>query len=282
MITENQKVDIHRIAGMNYYYRNYSRKYMLNAIKNNGIQNIELWTCPQHYFVSNDERENTKILQKDIQKLGLNIICITPQQGNPNPFNLAAKGKKLIEGTFNYFKNIIKTASELNVKYVSINPGWDYYDEPITSTWKRSIDMCKRIAKYAQSYGVGLVLEALQPNESHLVNSIGDLYRYLSDVGHKNIFVNIDLGAMARSHETIEQYFYVLGDNIRHCHFVDGDPVGHKAWGCGTRNPGKDFEIFNKYDYKGYFTFEFARSTYFEDPKVIEENAILNLKPYFL
>lgn len=282
MVTRNYKINSNRIAGMNYYYRNYSRDYMLKAIKNNGIQNIELWTCPQHYFVNNSGREDISTLKKSIQETGLKIICITPQQGNPNPFNLAARGENLIENTFYYFKNIIETAYELDVKYISINPGWDYYDEPISVAWNRSVNMCKRIAEYASDYRINFVVEALQPEESHIVSSISDLYKYLDNVGNSNVFINIDLGAMARNQETIEQYFHVFTDKIRHCHFVDGDPIGHLAWGDGVRNPGKDFEIFNEFNYKGYFSFEFAQSRDFRNPKLVEEKAMLNLKSYFL
>lgn len=281
-MSEKGLIQNNRIAGMNYYYRNFSLNYALQSMRKNGLKNIELWTCPQHYRISDEYRDSTKRISEEINRVGMNVVCITPQQGNPNAFNLSAKGELLIKGTWKYFKNIIDTADELGAQLVAVNPGWDYFDESQIEAWKRSIEMCKKVAEYANAKDIDIVVEALQPDESHLVNSIIDLYQYLNDVNHENVYVNLDVGAMARNNETIEQYFLTFGNRIKHCHFVDGDPVGHRYWGDGNRNPKTDFLTFNEYKYKGYFSFEFAQNQYFKQPGLIEKEALSNLNQFLI
>lgn len=41
----------------------------------------------------------------------------------------------------------------------------------------------------------------------------------------------VDTCAMGVANETLEDWFTVFGDDIRHMHFVDGNPYGHLIWG---------------------------------------------------
>ncbi|WEV37409.1 sugar phosphate isomerase/epimerase family protein [Lactobacillus sp. ESL0677] len=276
----NNKISKTRLSAMNYYYRNFSLDYFLDSVSQDGLTNIELWTSPQHFWIEKDGHQDVKELKRKVAAHHLQIICLTPQQSNPNPYNLAAKDERLRKGSFGYFKNLIDSAVELNVHLVALNSGWDFYDENPAEAWDRSVAMLKKVADYAKDREVKIAIEALQPDESHLVNSIVDLKHYLKDVNKDNVGVNLDLGAMARNYETIAQYFESLGEKIIHCHFVDGNPVGHRCWGEGERNPGEDFNVFNYYGYQGYFTFEFGQSKYFLNPAETERKALRFLNPF--
>lgn len=276
----NNKIEKSRLAAMNYYYRNYSFEYFLDSVCENGLTKIELWTSPQHFWIEDKGHQPVYQIKKSVAEHNLKIICLTPQQSNPNFYNLAAKDKHLREGSINYFKNLIDASAELGVHMIALNSGWDFYDENPKSAWNRSVEMMKIVAEYAANSQIKIAIEALQPDESHLVNSIVDLKMYLEDVNESNVGVNIDLGAMARNRETISQYFATFGSKIIHCHFVDGNPTGHRCWGEGDRNPGNDIEIFNKNDYKGNFTFEFGQAEYFLKPSEVERKSLAFLKPF--
>lgn len=275
----NDKIKRSRLSAMNYYYRNYSFNYFLDSVCENEFSNIELWTSPQHFWIENIGHQKVTSINKLLRDHHLKVICLTPQQSNPNPYNLAAKGTSLREKSLNYFKNLIDASSELGVHMVALNSGWDYYDEDPKEAWERSVEMMRVVAEYAASNQIKIAVEALQPEESHLVNSIVDLKLYLECVNESNVGVNIDLGAMARNKETISQYFEAFGSKVIHCHFVDGNPVGHKCWGEGTRNPIDDIRIFNKFHYLGNFTFEFGQPQYFLNPAETEQKALNFLKP---
>ncbi|KAF1300591.1 MULTISPECIES: sugar phosphate isomerase/epimerase family protein [Enterococcus] len=271
-------IDKSKFSGMNYYYRNYPIEYFFQSLKENEIENFELWTCTHHFEIDNLHYQNVKDFKKKFVSNELNIICLTPEQSNPKPYSLAAKTPELINKARNYFKNAIDAANELESPIVSMNSGWDFYSENPSEAWKRSTDLMRELVEYAELRGVKMTLEALQPEESHLVNTINELVAYLKVVDHPNLFINLDLGAMARSHETINQYFETFKERIIHCHFVDGNPTGHLAWGDGTRNMESDLREFEKNSYQGYFTFEFANSTYFLNPKAVDKNVMNAIK----
>lgn len=265
---------MNRFAGMNYYYRYYPIDYFFESLKKNQLTCFELWTCAQHFDLSDASYQETGLFKKKMTQLDLKAICLTPEQSNPKPYNLASKDPFLKNKTQSYLKNAVRAANELEIPMLSLNTGWDFYSENPYEAWQRSTEMMNTIASFAEVNGVKIVCEALQPNESHLVNTINDMCLYLDQVNHENVFVNIDLGAMARAYETIQQYFETFGKRIRHCHFVDGKPTGHLAWGNGNRDVVTDLVNFIKNDYNGYFTFEFANPAYFLQPFETDKGAL--------
>ena len=62
-----------------------------------------------------------------------------------------------------------------------------------------------------------LVLEALQPVESMIVNSAADTKRMIEAVDHPALKACLDLGAMAVAGDTIDDYFDLLGDDVATC-----------------------------------------------------------------
>lgn len=267
-----------RMAGMNYYYRYYPIDYFFEALEKNQLKQFELWTCTHHFELSDIKYQATKEFKQKMAGHGVKAICLTPEQSNPKPYNLAAKEVHLQDKTRDYLKNAVRAANELEIPLLSLNSGWDFYSEDPHEAWLRSAEMMHEIAGFAEEHGVKVVFEALQPDESHLVNSIHDMQLYLNEVAHDNVFVNIDFGAMARANETIDQYFKAFGQRIRHCHFVDGDPTGHLAWGQGTRDVKTDLTHLLSNDYKGYFTFEFANSAYFKQPFETDQQALAYIR----
>ena len=126
--------------------------------------------------------------------------------------------------------------------------------------------MMKRITDYAKQRNVILALEALQPEESRLVNTIQDIQRYRNEVGSSCLKVCIDFGAMARMGHTPWEYFEAFGSDIVHIHFVDGNPTGHLAWGDGSRDMKADLAVLEEYGYPGYLSLETATQRYYEKP----------------
>ena len=118
--------------------------------------------------------------------------------------------------------------------------GASYYDESKEDAWNRSVEMMRKVCDYAKANDILVAIEALQPDESVLVNSVEQLKAYLDAVNHPQLKVCIDFGAMARVNNTIQDYFDAFGKDVIHTHFVDGKPTGHLAWSDGTRDLKQD------------------------------------------
>lgn len=263
-----------RLCAMNCHYRFYELEEFFRHAHINGIKYVELWTGPMHFFVDYKQHDDVEILKLLSEKYKIKIIGLCPEQTNPKPNNIAVKSVIGKQNVYKYYKQIIDIADKIGCKQVLVTSGWAYYNEPIEDAWNRSVSMMKRIAEYSKKKDIMLVLEALQIDESLLVNSVNDIKRYREDVNSGNLKVCIDFGAMSRAQNTIEEYFETFGDDVRHIHFVDGKPTGHLAWSDGDRDLEKDLNDLQRYNYNGFLSLETATQRYYEKPWIAEEKTI--------
>ncbi len=266
-----------RIAGMNCHYRYYTLEDFFQRLEQNGIHRAELWTCASHFRLDEHGWQNTGPIKARAQSHGVEIICLTPEQNNPKPYNLAARDPELIKMTHNYFRNAICVAQELGCSMVEVSSGWSFYSEPVKEGWKRSVTMLHTLAEEAASRGVTLVMETLLPRETRLVNTLESQKQMLQEVDSRGLKINLDLGSMAVAGETIQQWFDAFGQDLIHCHFVDGCPAGHLAWGAGERNPGADLDVFRRNSYAGYFSLELLAVDYYEKPWDADRQSLCTL-----
>lgn len=266
------------ICSMNIHYRFYDLNYFFESCTANEIKYIELWLCPQHIYLDDDGWIQDLSEIKDIVKeKRLTICCICPEQNNPKPYNMAARSPFLIEKSMNYFKRVVDIAYEFQTEKILLTGGWAYFDEDVEVAWKRSVTHMKIIADYANTKGIDIVVEPLQPHESRIVNTLSKMKKYLMDVDKKNLFVAIDIGAIAKANETVEEWFAVFGNKIKHIHFVDGNPTGHLPIGKGTRNIDEDLKVLKKENYNGALSFEFASSISFENPCQMDKESKIKI-----
>ena len=273
-------VTMDRIAGMNCHYRFYTLEDFFAGLQRNGITHAELWSCASHFRLGESSWQDTKEVKRLAAQYGITIICLTPEQNNPKPYNLATRDPELKKRTHSYFNNAIRAASELNCALISVSSGWSFFSEPTEDAWQRAVAMLHDLAEEAHRCGVTLAMESLLPRETRLVRTLKEEQQMLAEVDSAGLKVNLDTGSMAVAGETIQQWFDVFGKEIVHCHFVDGRPSGHLAWGEGTRDPGKDLADFAKNNYHGYFTLELLSQDYYEKPWKAEEKSLQTLRPW--
>ena len=257
------------LSGMNCHYRYYDLEFCFKKLKETGFQKMELWTGPMHFYVDYRTNEDTEKLKLLSEKYGIDIIAICPEQTNPKPNNIAAASRQ--DDIFNYYQRIIDIAEKCKSEKVTITSGWAYRNENLDQAYERSLEMIRKIARYAALKGIYLVMEALQPEESILVNTSQDLRKYIDQVGESNLKVCIDFGAMARMGETIDDYFENCMGLIEHVHFVDGNPTGHLAYTDGDRDIVADLKALRYHGYKGYLSCESVASRYYEKPWIADE-----------
>jgi len=257
------------LSGMNCHYRYYDLEFCFKKLKETGFQKMELWTGPMHFYVDYRTNEDTEKLKLLSEKYGIDIIAICPEQTNPKPNNIAAAYRQ--DDILNYYQRIIDIAEKCKSEKVTVTSGWAYRNENLDQAYERSLEMIRKIARYAALKGIYLVMEALQPEESILVNTSQDLRKYIDQVGESNLKVCIDFGAMARMGETIDDYFENCMGLIEHVHFVDGNPTGHLAYTDGDRDIVADLKALRYHGYKGYLSCESVASRYYEKPWIADE-----------
>lgn len=252
---------------MNINHRYYSIETFFKAAGEAGYRNIELWTGSMHLYVDCHEHDSVDKIRDLAAQYGIKIVCVCPEQNNPKPWNVAVRGEAGQKRILSYFKNVIDVAVELGVPQILVTSGWAYLDESAEDAWARSVAMLRSVCDYADTRGIRVALEALQPSESVLVNTAQDVARILEAVDRPNCKACIDFGAMEVAGDTIDGYFEVLGDKIVHTHFVDvGGGTTHLAWGDGERDMRADLEALMRHGYTGYVSAETCDGRYYQDP----------------
>lgn len=264
---------------MNCHHRFYELKDFFAASKENGYENVEIWTGPQHFFMDHNGYENVDKLLRLEEKYNIKIIGICPEQTNPKPNNMAAKDREMQKRVLAYFKNAVDVACKFEANQVVVTSGWGFLNEQREEVYKRSVQMLRKVSDYAFEKNMTLAIEALQPDESMLVHTAEEMKQLIDDVDSPALKVCIDTGAMVRAKDTIDDYFKIFGDRIVHAHFVDVDEdhfTTHLAWGDGTRNMKEELEAFRRNGYKGILSVECVNGRYFENPKVADKQSMKN------
>ena len=261
-----------RLCGMNSHYRFYSFERFFQEMNRLGIKNVEIWTGPMHFYVDYNKNQSVEQLKEYAKKYDVKIIGICPEQTNPKPNNVASPSRQ--EDVYAYYCRMVDIAKEVNAQHILITTGWAYYDESKEDAWNRSVEMMRKVCDYAKANDILVAIEALQPDESVLVNSVEQLKAYLDAVNHPQLKVCIDFGAMARVNNTIQDYFDAFGKDVIHTHFVYGKPTGHLAWSDGTRDLKQDLLDLEANGHHGYLSLETATSRYYEKPWTAEEKTI--------
>ncbi|MDO4605162.1 MAG: TIM barrel protein [Helcococcus sp.] len=269
---------IFNISAMNCHYRFYTLESFFRYISKIGFKYAEIWTSPQHFFVDYSQNDDINILKELSNKYNIKIHCICPEQTNPKPHNIASMNPNIIERTLKYYKRIIDIAYGVGADKIVTTSGWGFFDKDKEDTWKYSVEMQRKICKYAYNKNIKVCVEALQPIETNLVNNTKDLKKYLKDVNHCNLYICIDIGAMAKAGENISDYFNTFGEKIAHVHFVDGNPTGHLAIGDGNRNYLEDVKLLEDNKYTEYISLEIASNRYYEKPFIADEKSLKNIR----
>ncbi|MFM2488559.1 sugar phosphate isomerase/epimerase family protein [Enterococcus avium] len=177
-----------------------------------------------------------------------------------------------MEYSQSYFEKVIDLASIVESKLVLITPGWNYYDETPEEARSRSVRMLRELCEYAETKGVTLALESIWNKSSLIGDTISKINEIKERVNMNNLKLAIDLGAINSAGESVNEWFDSFGEDIVHCHFVDGTPVGHMPWGLGNLDMKEILQTFSENGYEGGFSMEYVDSRSFINPGKWDSN----------
>ena len=253
-----------QIAGMNQHYRHYRYEAYLESMCACGITSLEMWCGSPHFLLDSNGYSDCGRYRRMAEERGLRYVSLTSPSMQWQ-YQLAAASPEQRRKSLRYFANGVHAAAELGCKVMAINSGWGYANEPREDAFARSAEMIANVADTAREDGVLLALETLQPMESNLVLTIADARKLVSMVSHPSVKLMIDNVAVGVAGETPEQWFAEFGNDIVHCHFIDGAPSGHMAWGDGEYPLEKTLAAFADHGYEGILTAELG-GRYLNDP----------------
>lgn len=273
-----------QVAAMNQHYRSWSFPYFLQQQQKLGIESLELWLGPPHFYLDRLRYEDCKRIRKIIKEYGITLVSVT-SSSFAWQFQYASPDRETYEKGKDYFKNGIKAAAELGAKIMTVNSGWGYTQETEKEQFLRTVETLGELAETAGEQGMILALESLTSLESHIGNNLEKVKKIWETVNHKNLEIMVDTVAMGYQNETLEDWFHAFGEHMVHMHFIDMDQDGwtddHLVWGDGGFHLDRMIETLKKYSYQGYLVQEIAADRYKMDPAEADRRGINKLRKYF-
>ncbi|MBQ3267551.1 MAG: TIM barrel protein [Atopobiaceae bacterium] len=269
-----------QVAGMNIHYLYYSLEYFLDTQAELGFESIELWGGAPHFYLTPESNEDVAAVRRKLDERGLTIRCFTPENCTYQ-YQFAAQTPLLFEKSLQYFSRGLEVAAELGSPLMQCNSGWGFWNEDREEAWKRSREMLRKLSERAEELGVTLVMESLRRAESQLVNTLADAKRMFDEVDHPNFKILLDTVPMSIEGETVQDWFDVFGDNIRHMHFVDCNPYGHLVWGDGNRDLEAWCKALADNGYDGFLGQEITDGKYYDDPREADRQNMEHYKRVF-
>ncbi|MGN8895702.1 sugar phosphate isomerase/epimerase family protein [Flavonifractor sp. HCP28S3_F3] len=261
------KVSLDRYAVMGVSYLQYSFSAFLDSMAACGFRHLDFWGGAPHYCRLDWPNQlaaehQLARLRKEIEARGMDVVMYTPETLS-YPFSLASPEKPIRKRTEAYFAAACQDALALGVNRLFLTSGSAPRDLSRADSWCRMLESVARIAETARSMGVSLVVEALQPYESNLLNSLSDMEQLLAEVDSPALQVCLDVVAMATAGETMEDWLDRLGRQICWVHFADSN---HQVPGEGSLPLNHWLTLLHQRNYQAYIDLEINDSMYWENP----------------
>ena len=139
-----RKLEWNQFGIMNMNYLFYTLDYFLDAARDMGMQNINLWTANPHVHLDDATDDEFRAIGKKISDRGLHCFCVCPEQV-VYPFNIAAEDEMIRSRSIASLKRAIDLCEILDTPLLHLCPGWGFYDQP--DGLKRAWDLAGRLRR---------------------------------------------------------------------------------------------------------------------------------------
>ena len=131
-----------QLAVMNISHRYFDLEEFFSSASASGYTCCELWTGAMHLYVDCHGYDSLEQVRELSQRYGVRIVGLCPEQNNPKPWNIAARGNEARARTLAYFKNVVDIAAELGAEQVMVSSGWAFLNEPIEAVDHPALKAC--------------------------------------------------------------------------------------------------------------------------------------------
>ena len=276
-----RKITMNDFAAMTVSYQQYSFDYVLNSLQKIGIRNIDFWGGTPHFchrdYSDKEAEAFLKQLRQKAEDRGMRFVIYTPET-LAYPFSIADPNTRTVERTIDFFRTSMDDALTLGTDRLFINTGTGLRDHPVEQSMEICINAIRKICDDAESKGITMMLEQLQPYESNICTDINAIKKIVDAVDSPNLKICVDLVAMDVAKENLEMYYDTFGeDKIGFIHFSDAH---HEICGTGDLPLKEYIETLQKHDYDSIVDLEINDSIYWFDPHDAHKRTVDHLKTF--
>ncbi len=138
------------------------------------------------------------------------------------------------------FIDLAKTWGAKNILLVLGEYIWQQEVIPPSEQWRFGLETCRELGDYAGKKGIDIALE-LEPFRLSLLNSVGEMLRFVNECDHPRVRANIDVSHLVLSDTSPAELKKLKGKAI-HVHLSDCDGKVH-----GDLPPGRGVVKFAPY-----------------------------------
>ena len=268
-----------QLANMNIVYTRNTFEYFLESTAELGFENFEFYCNIPHFSAVYKSTQNIALIRSQIEKSGLRMICMTPEQAM-SCFNQCASDPVSRKYSVEYYKRYMYAAAELGAPMLLTGIGSGFFDAPMEESWKRGFELADELLDIADENGIKICWEIGCPNVTPLLNGVESCKKVLKRLDRDSSGLCIDTCPVCYNNETLKDYFDAFGEKVFHIHFNDGDPDTFVAWGDGSQPIEQHLNDLANADYKGALTFEIADMAYINDPHAAVKRGLMYVSKY--
>ena len=180
-----------------------------------GTRNIELADSGHHAL-------NPKLVER-LQELRASYDLSYSIHAPYADTNLAADDDLIREWILKRIRASIRFGSELDAACVVVHPGWTTATDRFMKgrAWDLNLRSLNWLLRYAEEYGVDLLIENVPDSMSYLLVSVEDFELFYEEMPYE-IGMVLDV-AHANLRGEVGEFMRRFGDRIRHVHVSDND-----------------------------------------------------------
>jgi len=114
---------------------------------------------------------------------------------------------------------------------------------------QRAVEAVQRLAEYARTQGVSLLVEPINRYETRFINTVQEALQFMTDVGAENVRVLADTFHMNIEEASMGDALRLAGKRLGYMHLVDSN---RKAAGQGHTNFTELAAVLRQIGYSGY------------------------------
>jgi len=200
----------------------YTLEETIRRVKKIGYDAIEIGVASPHVFPQTLSPQRRKDLGQMLKDSELELAAMLPAHGGGPGNNVASPIPEERKWAIDNYKDTVRLTADWGGNRLICLPGWFIFGTTYRQAWDWARDAIQEIARYAQDFGVDIVIEPT-PEDSNIVNTCDNTIDMMKDVGEANVKLMFDAHHVLAEKEVMSDYAYAMGKDLVHIHASDND-----------------------------------------------------------
>lgn len=270
------------LLGSNAQYFRYPFSDFVKAMVKENINSVDITLLAPHIYIDSFEILDPCHVVETLHIHGISVTAVTPL---PYRYSICAgAGTMQREKTLGYYKQCILFAHIARAEFMLLTASGADFDIPHKILLDNAAEMLSLLSTFAEECGVTLLLGTVMGMESPLNAStpvlltLPELKDMLERVNSPALKAYLDTAVVSLVGETIQQWFSLLGSELRLVRFTDGNYNGYRIWGTGCLPCEQYLLAISEAGFTGPLSLAVPGERYCENPSNAQSVLLSNLQ----